>query len=240
MGRPGPADVPVKTSWRAKAAVKKECTVFQVVWTVYVHGRKYCIVFHMVQAHFRPLYIDAKWVHGGQLGCPAIEHVYSACIEDRISRRHYVYVWNVVHQPYTMNAGRRVPAVTSVILKALTKVVVLSCAVLQTQSHSEARLQINGVEVLRRKYKLWQQVWPVAVAWSPCCAQSEHAGGTSSFKLAPRHSSRGDFPALKPWLCRRRSSTSTRTRTAWRSTRRSWRRCGGGSCGSRCARAWPA
>ena len=30
----------------------------------------------------------------------------------------------------------------------------------QTQSHSDARLQVNGVEVLRRKYKLWQQVWP--------------------------------------------------------------------------------
>jgi hypothetical protein len=28
----------------------------------------------------------------------------------------------------------------------------------QTTSHSEARLQINGVELLRRKYKLWQQV----------------------------------------------------------------------------------
>ena len=50
MGRQGAADLPAKTSWRAaaKAAVRRECTVYQVVWTVYVHGRKYCIVFHMV------------------------------------------------------------------------------------------------------------------------------------------------------------------------------------------------
>lgn len=41
---------------------------------------------------------------------------------------------------------------------------------LQTQSHSEARLQINGVEVLRRKYKLWQQVWPRSRCLPPCCA----------------------------------------------------------------------
>ena len=62
MGRQGVADVPLKTSWRAKAAVKKECTVYQVVWTVYVHGRKYCIVFHMVRARLKPLCIVANWV----------------------------------------------------------------------------------------------------------------------------------------------------------------------------------
>lgn len=50
MGRQGVADLPLKTSWRARATAKKECTVYQVVWTVYVHGRKYCIVFHMVRA----------------------------------------------------------------------------------------------------------------------------------------------------------------------------------------------
>lgn len=35
----------------------------------------------------------------------------------------------------------------------------MRCGVqLQTQSHSLAKLSINGVELLRRKYKLWQQV----------------------------------------------------------------------------------
>ena len=52
MGHPKPVEGPAKTSWRAKAAMK-DCAVYQLVWTVYVHGKKYFLVFHMV-SHVAP------------------------------------------------------------------------------------------------------------------------------------------------------------------------------------------
>jgi hypothetical protein len=30
----------------------KDCAVYQIVWTVYVHGKKYFVVFHMVSQSF--------------------------------------------------------------------------------------------------------------------------------------------------------------------------------------------
>ena len=121
VGLPQPAEGPAKASWKAKAALKN-CTVYQLVWTVYVHGKKYSVVFHMVS----------------DVLCPK-----ASC--------------------HTTCGGVGHPQAHA-----------------QTMSHSEARLQINGVELMRRKYKIWQQVLPVLFSvhaeTAMCCTGSRTGG----------------------------------------------------------------
>lgn len=137
-----PVPVPGRTSFKAADAARN-AAVFQVVWTVWAGGRRFYVVFHMVRLR-----------------------TCMCCYQSFCTQRRLAALTGEVDKitpGFACLLVRRVfPSRTALYegkgreyIQCETHVVFV---VAQTKSHSLARVSINGVELLRRSYKLWQQV----------------------------------------------------------------------------------